>query len=141
MEKSIIIVYYIFLPDNGRNWKSIVDGQINDLKICGLLDISELHVHISSLNNNLIEYCKEYIKSIIEVVFINSNSENQYEYPGIKLLYDLSQNTDKIMLYIHTKSMVFSVDDMDKRNKIEILLLRNTIKEYPKILKIFKLQL
>ena len=53
---DFIIVYYIYLPED-RNWKSVVDGQLDDLLICGMLDVSSLFVHICSLNNFKINEC------------------------------------------------------------------------------------
>lgn len=135
---DFIIVYYIYLPED-RNWKSVVDGQLDDLLICGMLDVSSLFVHICSLNNFKINECEKFIKNKIKNVIISSSQKNLYEYPGLKLLFDLSQkNPDNILFYMHTKGMVFTCDNKETRNGIEMTLLRNTISHHNKVLELFE---
>ena len=144
---KINIVYYIFInPD--RDWKIIVNGQINDLKI-SKLNFEKLYVHICceqrSLNNerslnderslnevSLIEDCKKLINKVTLNVVYSESYLNQYEYPGLKLLYDLCQTEkDSIFLYMHSKGMVFNNPKNEKnefqRNEFEKTTLRGTL--------------
>ena len=106
---DLSIVYYIYInPD--RNWKIIVEGQLNDLKISEI-EYKQIYIHICCEQKKLIDDCKKLIEDIIipqsEVIYFESYI-NQFEYPGLKLLYDLSQKSDSIFLYIHSKGMVFN---------------------------------
>jgi hypothetical protein len=127
---KVIVVYYIFINPH-KNWKSIVEGQLNDLNG---LDY-DLFVHICS--NEFISECEKIIKSYKNEVTISTSNLNLYEYPGIKLLYELSQsNPESILFYMHSKGMVFSGNDA--RSPTETLILRNTIKDHKNTLKLFE---
>jgi len=133
---NVIIVYYIFLP-NDRNWKNVVGGQLYDLINSGVQ--GKLFIHICSLYDDLITECKFFINDIYPKCTIYTSNENLYEYPGLKLIYDISQkNPDCIILYMHTKGMVFTCENKETRSGIEMVLLRNTIYPYKKVLKLFE---
>lgn len=126
---EINVVYYIFInPD--RDWKIIVEGQLNDLKVSGI-EYKQIYIHICCEQKKLIEDCKKIIEININVIYSESYI-NQFEYPGLKLLYDLSQNnSDSIFLYIHSKGMVFNNPKNEKnefqRNDFERTTLRGTL--------------
>jgi len=134
---NIVIVYYIYLPID-RNWRSIVGGQLNDFIISGVN--GRMFIHICSLYSHLISECKEFIDSIYpNYEEIYTSNQNLYEYPGIKLVYDISQkNPDNIILYIHSKGMVFTYEDKELRTEKEMVLFRNTIYPHKKVLKLFE---
>jgi len=134
--KKIIIVYYIFINEK-RNWKKIIKGQIQDVLIAGLIN-SEFHIHICCSNNNLINECKDFVKKLInKTIYFTTNNENQFEYPGFKLIYDLSQeNPDTILLYLHTKGMVFH--HSNERDMCEKTILRMTIDNWENTINIFE---
>ena len=105
---DLSIVYYIYINPE-RDWKLIVEGQLNDIKVSGI-QYKQIYIHICCEQKKLIEDCKKIINNInvnINVIYSESYI-NQFEYPGLKLLYDLSQNSDSIFLYIHSKGMVFN---------------------------------
>jgi hypothetical protein len=134
-----IIVYYIFIPPD-RNWKAVVEGQLNDLIVSGILEKSVLYIHICTSYENLLKDCKNFINCKVNCI-ISTSSENLYEYPGLKLLYDLSQkNPYSTLFYMHTKGMVFSCENKNTRNESEKILLRNTIYHHDKITEIFQNQ-
>ena len=139
---KIIIIYYIYLPNNGRNWKSVVGVQLDDLKICEInnaeLYKSELYIQISSEFCNLIDECIIFINKRIKAV-IRFNLENLYEYPGLKLVYDLAKlYPECILFYMHSKGMVFTCDNKEKRNNTEKVILRNTLQLQEKAMNVFK---
>jgi FkbM family methyltransferase len=87
----------------------------------------------------LIDDCINYIQTITDNVTISTSNVNLYEYTGLKLLHSLSQNNPgTIMLYIHSKGMVFSAYDKESRTELEMDLFRNTIINYSDVFRIFK---
>jgi hypothetical protein len=82
--------------------------------------------------------CIELINKFNFSFTLSTNNKNQYEYPGIKLVYDISQNNpERILFYMHSKGMVFS-NYKNTRSFDEMLWLRYSIKDYQKVIRIFK---
>lgn len=134
--KNIAVVYYIFINPQ-RDWKKIVKGQLSDLQFSGLLEQSRLYVHITDTSNKYIPECKKLVSSFYsrEIIF-SSNQENQYEYPGFKLMYNIAQEyTDAAILYLHTKGMVYH--HTNDRDMCEKTILRYTIDNWEKTLSLF----
>jgi len=137
---NVYIVYFIYInPD--RNWKIILEGQMNDIKATNILETNKLFVVISSNDENNIQNVKNIVNSIL--IDYNHNIDftieprNLFEYPGIKKVYDLAiNNKDKLFIYFHSKGMVFH--ENSKRNKIEEKLTKNTFKNWKKTISIFK---
>jgi FkbM family methyltransferase len=132
----ILIVYYIFINQK-RDWKKIVKGQLSDLFITGLLAESKLCIHITDTTGTLIEECKNEILLLFPFsIEFRSNTENQFEYPGFKWMYELAQEYPKSkILYLHTKGMVYH--HLDDRDMCEKTILRYTINDWKNIIKIF----
>jgi len=134
--KKIIIVYYIYINID-RCWKTIIRGQLEDLLKSGILNHSELYIHICC-PEYILDKSIEFINNYYQNFTLSNSTQNQYEYPGLKLLYDLAQkNPDSIMFYMHTKGMVFSDFD-NQRNHVEKAILRNSIYNYENIIELFK---
>lgn len=74
------IVYYIYINPN-RDWKSIISGQINDLKTVNLIPFAELYCVICTENKELFDEC---VTLIPETAICEHSPKNQYEYPGLK---------------------------------------------------------
>jgi hypothetical protein len=139
-QSSIYIVYFIYINPE-RNWKLILEGQMNDIKDTNILETNKLFIVISCNDENNIQEAKNIVNSI----FINYNhnieftieSQNLFEYPGIKKVYDLALiNKDKLFIYFHSKGMVFHQNS--KRNELEEKLTKNTFKNWQKTISIFK---
>jgi len=107
MESSLNIVYYIFInPD--RDWKIIVNGQVRDL-VVGKIVYKQIYIHICCIKPELIEECKKLINNYLKNVIYSESSINQYEYPGLLLLYNLCQEEpESIFFYMHSKGMMFN---------------------------------
>jgi len=136
IEQEIIIVYYIYINPN-KDWKSIISGQIQDLRNINLLNHSKLFCVICTPYINLFNECTNLIKSYSEEVNYYHVTENNFEYPGIKKLHELGTlYPEKIFLYMHSKGMVFH--ETEGRNNHEMQILRNTIKYWKYTLNIFK---
>ena len=140
--KNIEIVYFIWINIH-RDWKIIVEGQLFDLEISKILENSHLHIVVSCQHHELVDEIKSLIQNNLKnyVVYdIEFHIENQYEYQGIKKLYDLSQiDSDKYFLYIHSKGMFHWYDNNpNKRWEDEVTLSKNTIYMWKDILNVFE---
>jgi hypothetical protein len=114
-----------------------VEGQLNDLKTENLLTC-DMFIHITGETQELIDSCINLINNYKINKSIRTSTENLYEYPGLKYMYDVSQVfSDKIILYMHTKGMFFS-NFSNYRSKDEQMILRYTIKNYQNILTLFE---
>jgi len=132
----MIIVYYIYINCPNK-YKIIVEGQLNDIKI-SKIEISFIYIHICCEQPKLIEDCKNFINNFnLKDIIYSESYINQFEYPGLKLLYDLSQNSSSNFLYIHSKGMVFN-NPGNKRNEFERTTLRSTLYYWKKAIFILK---
>ena len=131
------LIYYIFI-NSSRNWKIIVGGQLNDIIKSGI-NLNKTYIHICCEQRDLIKECKYFINQFNFKEIIYSESYiNQFEYPGLKLLYDLSQQKpENNYLYIHSKGMVYN-NSLNDRNEFERTTLRGTLYYHQKALDIFK---
>jgi len=134
VEKKIIIVYYAYVH-RWSNWIQIISGQLSQLKSYGLLDAADLYIHItdpSELFNDVIAL----IETVTKSANISTSGENQFEYPGIKLVYDLSLNhPDSILIYLHTKGISH---ENNSRLPLEKALLKGTFENWQENVKAFE---
>ena len=138
---NLNLVYYIYI--NPDKYKAIVGGQLNDI-IKSKIPFNKIYIHICSENHDLIKECKYFINqfNLKQMVYsqgiVYSESYiNQFEYPGLKLLYDLSKHSSDIFLYIHSKGMVYN-NKSNERTKFEKTTLRATLYYYEKAIDTFK---
>ncbi len=133
---KIKIVYYIYINKN-RDWDYLIKSQINDIINSNILSMSKLYIVVCDENSivNKTYFDKLLINFDYEIEFYNVN---YYEYYGIKKLYDLALEDPKmIYMYIHTKGMVFNNTSI-KRSEQEKYLLRSLLKNYLRVILIFK---
>jgi len=127
----IKIVYFAYLvPDK---WENIVLEQLESLySLTSLYEISQIFMSVIDDTISQSEILK--LRNIIEMKYnkielINIYSNNVYEYPGIKTIYDLSRDDDhEYLLYFHSKGMT-SNDHVTRQKLFEY-----TIKNYDLIL-------
>jgi hypothetical protein len=132
--EEIIIVYHIYINPN-KDWKSIVSGQISDIRDVGLLPFSKLYCIICTTSTNLFNECKNLINDVVNANYYHI-TVNNFEYPGIRKLHELGTiYPEKIFFYMHSKGMVFH--RTPGRNNEEIKILRNTIKNWNYIKNLF----
>lgn len=135
-EVKIKIVYYVFI-NKDRDWKFIVESQINEIINSNILSISKLYLVVCDEHNIT---SKSYFDNLLKDYNyeIDFQKENLFEYYGIKKLHELAiEDPNKIYLYFHTKGMVFHDKNL-KRNLIEKYLTQNTLNNYSKALELFK---
>jgi hypothetical protein len=121
---KIKIVYFTFLVPN--KWEEIVLEQLNMLKSLELYNIAEIYMSVISESNVELENLKKILQNDFnKIQLINVYNTNVYEYPGIKTVYELSENDDNtLILYFHSKGMTSDQHEIRKK------LFNNTIKNY-----------
>ena len=131
---KITIVYYAFINPKS-DWINIISGQLRQLKNTGLLNVAEFHTHITG-DDIYHGYIKQLIKSIIPKATIYTSNINQYEYPGIHLVWKLAQiKPDNIFLYFHSKGMSYNTPF---RRMDEIIIFKSVIEQWKKVWNIFE---
>jgi hypothetical protein len=144
MSKNINIIYYIWINPE-RNWKIIIEGQLNDLKNSNILNNAKLYIIISASTNELLNKVLKFIMSILininNLTFdINTTLENNYEYEGMKKIYDIAnKEPDKLFIYIHSKGMYHLniSNNNNQRFYQEKTLTRTLINPWKSIVEIF----
>jgi len=121
---KIKIVYFTFLVPN--KWKEIVLEQLTMLKSLELYNIAEIYMSVISESDVELDSLKQILQNDFDKIqLINVYDTNVYEYPGIKTVYELSENDDNtLILYFHSKGM--TSDQHETRQK----LFNHTIKNY-----------
>ena len=132
---TLYIVYYIYL-DNNNNWKNIVHQQLYDLKISNITNILNNKLFIILCGNiNNIKIAEILIKNIINIECeILYTYDNNYEYPGINKIYELSiLNPNIIFFYMHNKG----ISHGNIRTSNEINSLRTNLVLWKKAINVF----
>lgn len=138
LKQQINIVYYAYIKDINAS-KKIIFEQLKELKETGILFHAKLYICLTFDNC----FSEEYIDEIKEIltdcnVEFSTSFINQFEYPGIKKVWELAhQYPDSLLLYFHSKGMVFS-NPTGKRIFHERCLFNHVIKKWKYILKIFE---
>lgn len=142
MDCEIVIIYFIWM-NNNRNWKVIIEGQLNDMKMSNIFEKSYLNIVISHEDKLLVNEAVEFINEIMvgyeDKYSLTIYLENYYEYYGIKKLYETAKNDhNKIYIYLHTKGMFnWYNNDINRRSEDEVNLTNYLIHGWRDILNIF----
>ena len=134
---KIHIVYFAYLKPN--QWEDIVLEQLWDLKSSPLYELAD-SVNISVCSDDVaLKRLKQHIWAKFKKVgIINWQTNNTYEYPGIKAIYDLSKNDeDSVILYFHTKGMT-SQEKTKGVDSLRKFLFKNTISNFETYINEFK---
>ena len=128
---NIKIVYFAYLVPN--KWENIVLEQLEMLyNVTSLYE--KAHIYMSVIDNTINQSELQKLRNILrdqynKIKLINIFSENLYEYPGIKTVYELSSmNDNEYILYFHSKGM------LSNQHSIRRILFEYTIKNYEIIL-------
>lgn len=130
MSKKIKIVYFAYLKP--QEWEEIILEQLWSLRNSGLYDISD-SIYISLCCNDIdLKRIKQHIwAKFKKIQIINRFENNTYEYPGLKAVWDISQeDDDSIVLYFHSKGMT-SEKKVGGVKELRQFLTKNTILNYP----------
>lgn len=133
--KPLNIIYNVYINHN-RDWKYIIDAQINDIKSSKILNISNIFIVVTDEKNIITrEYFDKLLPNVKFQYFLYT--KNTYEYYGIKTLHELANlNENKIYLYLHTKGMVYH-DPQKLRNEHEQYLISNLLNNHMNAINLF----
>ena len=140
--KPINIIYFAWINPK-KPYKTIIQGQLEDLLQYGLLELSTLYIEVCCEQENLVQEIQALIAKILgnNAYELQVHTENKYEYYGIKKMYDLSEKEpDKTYLYFHSKGMMSHYDNTCDRHKYERTLTKGTLCNVPTVLDIFAKQ-
>ena len=96
-----VIVYHIYCVNH---YKSLVKRQLNSILDSGLYDFIDRMEVTCSDPNGIFEGIDELFEGL-DKVNIHKININQYEYPALKKVWDLSQKYDGKVFYLHTKGV------------------------------------
>jgi len=131
--KRIKLIYFAFIY-RYTNWIAIVRDQLLQLKSYGLLDEVDLYIHLTD-PTGIFSDVIELIQTVTTNAMISTTLENQFEYPAIKLAYDLARECpDDIFMYFHTKGMSYEIHS---RLPLEIALLTGTFENWRRKMEAF----
>jgi len=132
-KKRLKLVYYVYI-NRISNWKKIVSGQLLQLKSYGLFDEADIYIHITESTSNYQDVINV-VQEICPAAIISTSSENLFEYPALKLIYDLAiADPDCICMYVHTKGMSYNIQS---RLSDEVALTTGTFENWRKHLESF----
>ena len=94
----ISVVYMVFIHP-ARDWRNLVLMQLQDLIDCGLASHATVHVVMSMATTGTMDNdaemlgneCEELIRSVLPTARLLRSPGNRFEYPGIRLLWDVAQ--------------------------------------------------
>jgi hypothetical protein len=141
IDKEINIVYFIWINEN-IDWKSIICGQLNDIIESDILSNAHLHIVLTANSSILTKDAYDLIFNSLRnmddlLLDITTFLKNEYEYQGIKKLYDLANMyPNKYYLYLHSKGM-FNRNGIS-RSKDEVILTKSILKDWKDNISIFK---
>ncbi len=140
---KINIIYFLWINKN-RNWKVIIEGQLNDIIASNILEKSKLYI-IVSCDNDILSEVIDFINTCLkeedkQKTNIESYIINFYEYYGIKKLYELAKDEpDKLYIYFHSKGMLNWYNNQpDKRSEDEVNLTMYLIHGWRDIFNVFE---
>jgi hypothetical protein len=141
-EQLVSVVYFIYLPKDSL-WKPLVSDQLKDLIDCELVHNADIHVVLSCLDPQLMNEGITFIHSMIRSAQIHVSSENNYEYSGIRQVWELGQNSSNpknhIILYHHSKGITLQKKGMSYvRDPCNQTMANSIIKPWCSILKRFE---
>ena len=139
MNKRIGIVYFAYINPN-KNWKKIILGQLNDIRLSGILKDADLYIEVN--NSNACDDVKEFFNNLnICQASVCFHQDNTFEYHGIHKVWNLANsNKYQYLIYLHTKGMSYkkSLFGLNNgRNLREVILTYYTFCDYKETLRVF----
>lgn len=129
---KITIVYYGFINPKAE-WENIIYGQLTQLQKTGIGEIADIYIHITG-EEEYLDSTINHIREIIQASIISSSSINQFEFPGLHLVWKLAKkNPERIYLYFHSKGMCSGNDGLIQQRQ----LFKGIIEPWNRILNIF----
>jgi len=133
------IIYFAWINQK-KNYKNIIDGQMDDLLNSGVLDNATLYVEVCCEDETLMDTIRELFSNKLKSIMfhLEIHQKNLFEYYGIKKMYDLAkEEPNKYYLYFHSKGM-FNYDNIEQRHNYEKTLTKGTIYQHKKVIQLFE---
>ena len=129
---KIKIIYFACLIPNA--WEPIVLEQLDALKKLNLYSTaSNIWMSVISNDNELSKLKLILSQNYNKIQLKNVFTENYYEYPGIKTLYQVAEDEDDtLLLYLHSKGITSNQHEMRQ------YLFKNTLENYKEYINEFK---
>lgn len=89
------------------HFSSIVNEQLNEIKISGLLDVSEIYV-VCNYNESSYDLLKQQYKNCANIQWLSQkNIPNDFEIPTLNLMKDMADHSENefLALYLHCKGI------------------------------------
>ena len=135
---NLNIIYFVWINEN-KNYKKIIEGQIDDMIQCGILKVSTLYIECVCENALLLtEINNIFSEKLINIQYnLEMHKTNHYEYYGIKKMYDLAcVQPNSYFLYFHSKGM-FNYNNIDDRHIYELTLTKGSLYLFEEVLEMF----
>lgn len=128
---KIKIVFYLFLVPT--KWQSFLHDHLNRLKALDLYDTTRIYV-VATGDSTELECLSDLLQEQYpEVIEQNFQSTNQFEFPGIKTVYEIAEDDDQtLILYFHTKGITSG------QSRISDLMTKYTIDNFKMYIEAFK---
>jgi hypothetical protein len=126
------LVFFVYLVN--PHWEEIVIECLNAIKKSSIYEKSE-NLFISTVcDENQLSGLKKIIsKNFDKFKIYETSNENNFEYLGLKAVYEISQNEDSLILYLHTKGMTSGLLS-SKNNSIRKVLFKHLVTNSDEIL-------
>ena len=98
------VVYFVYLVED--RWEAIFVNQIEDFAKSGLRDTAEFYLSVTGTEKEVSRLLYLVHTRYPWLTTSNIFHENLFEFPGIKLVYEIAEDNDTPILYLHTKGIV-----------------------------------
>jgi len=152
---KLIIVYFAYLDTKDKEWndshpQKLIIQQLNDLKEFGLDEVAVINIVFTNPKQNDFDDATERqadeiigtIRGILPSAKIHHSAGNRHEYPGIRLVWDIANDTvdpkNTLILYFHAKGITHNPNSGGERIPINRLLTDTVIKPWKDIVNRFE---
>ena len=159
----VSVVYFAYLNVE-RDWRALVRLQLLDLVDIGLAEAAVVHVCLSVPAANASDWAaeelsnagEELVRATLPSALVHRSLGNRFEYPGIRLVWDLAQPwgsslepvrvdsepesdgpTRHLVLYFHAKGMVNNAEPDVVRSGFNLNLTRVVVRPWRQLVQLF----
>ncbi len=100
----IKVVYFLYLVAD--RWENIFLTQVNNFIELELTQIADFYLSVSGAESEVSRLLYLVHSRYPWLSVFNISHDNLYEFPGIKAVYEVAEDSDTLILYLHTKGIV-----------------------------------
>ncbi len=129
------MVYGVYINPEA-DWKMLITAQLEDIKRTGVFEASKLYVVVTNPFDT--PGVREFFLGLdLDLHELSIHTENRFEYPAIKKVYDLSLSLggNALIAYFHSKGMSYA--NNKRRSKQEIVLTHYTFRKWRMVVDLF----